>query len=438
MNNITDFQILLGVNAYLLFALAVFWFSAKNLVCRFSGSEPFPQHRVAKTVVAVPLVLGCLAILAGGLFVIGLSHGSRPDDYQVVLFILGCLLPVILLIIWVVGSAWVDALWIALITTLLCYLLFINSALYVRLWADSNVQWAQMWMAENYSTGHGGLVQSDSTARRWYRQAALGGNPDAQYKMAITARRSKEANKWYLMAAEQGHAEAMIQMSRLARSDEERQRWLEYAVDTNHPEAVFMLAKKSMASDLPKARRLLLEAAENGSRRAIIFLIEQYKQGGVLFDQDPTSASQWLSVLESTPVSTIEPTHLTKPSIDVTITQAPTLGDTIKAGDVVTLYKQAKIFLNHPAKDQILHDRAVDYLERAAGDGHGESALELARLLSPDNKSIELNADAIKWYQIAAQNGNLPALKKWPVFINNKKTHQYPCYNNHLSTINIY
>ena len=196
--------LLLVVNAYLLLALVVFGLSANDLVCHLKkGTRCTQRHRRIKSIVAIPLMLSSLALLAFGLFAIGVSHGGKPEGYQVVLFILACLLPVILLIIWIVGSLWLDAFWVALITVMLGYLLLFNPAIYVQYWAESNVQWAQMWMAHNYATGRGGLVQSDSTARRWYQQSALNGNSEAQYKMASLARRSKEAVKWYLLAANQ-------------------------------------------------------------------------------------------------------------------------------------------------------------------------------------------------------------------------------------------
>jgi uncharacterized protein len=413
MNDLTPIQLLLIVNAYLFLGLVVFGLSANALVCRLKkGTHCSQRHRAIKSIVAIPLMLSCLSLLAMGLFAIGMSHGSRPEGYQVVLFILGCLLPVGLLIIWIRGSLWLDALWVALIAGMLSYLLILNPAVYVQYWADSNVQWGQMWVARHYETGQGGLTQSDSTARRWYKQAALNGNSDAQYKMASTARRNKEAVKWYLLAAEQGHVDAMVQLARLGHNDDDRQHWLKRAVDQHHPEAVFMLAKKTMASDLATARKLLLDAAENGSRTAIVFLTTQYLQGDVLFEHDDASAIHWLLVLEKSPVSTTEPAHLTPESIDQTLTQARAMGLKIRTGDSVTLYRRARKFLHHPAKDQILHDRAIDYLSRAANQGHSESALELARLAMKTNQSTQLNTEALKWYQLAAKNDNLHALKK--------------------------
>jgi hypothetical protein len=70
-----------------------------------------------------------------------------------------------------------------------------NPAIYVEYWADDNFQWIQMWTSRHYKTGRGGLYQSDSQARVWYEKAALNGNLEAQYKMAQTKRRRKNARK---------------------------------------------------------------------------------------------------------------------------------------------------------------------------------------------------------------------------------------------------
>jgi TPR repeat protein len=413
VGDLTPILLLIIVNAYLLLAFALFGLSGNDLVCRLQkGTACAQRHHISKSIVATPLILSTLGILAMGLFAIGVSHGSRPENYQVLLFILACLVPVILLIIWAIGSLWLDALWVLLVTSLLAYLFFFNPAIYVQYWADSNSQWGQMWMARHYQVGTGGLRQSESTARRWYLRAAENGNRDAQYLMGSTARHNKDAIKWYRSAAEQGHSGAMVQMARLAPGDEERQLWLTRAVGEHHPEAVFMSAQKAMNSDLPLARRLLQEAAEGGSRTAIIFAINEYRNGGFLYDQDEAAAEKWSIVLDKTPVSTIEPAYLNKPFIERNNTQSRVFAEKIRTGDADTLYRRAMSFLHHPARDEILYQRGLNYLTRAASQGHAESALELAQLAMQQTRSTRANADALKWYELAANSNNQKALIK--------------------------
>ena len=413
MGDLTPIALLIIVNAYLLLAFVLLGLSNNDLICRLKkGTACAKRNRISKSIVATLLILSALGILAVGLFAIGVSHGSRPENYQVLLFILACLVPVILLIIWAIGSLWLDALWALLVTALLAYLLFFNPAIYVQYWADSNSQWGQMWMARHYQVGTGGLRQSESTARRWYLRAAENGNRDAQYIMGSTARHNKDAIKWYRSAAEQGHSDAMVQMARLAPGGEERQDWLIRAVGKHHPEAVFMSAQKAMNSDLPLARRLLLDAAEGGSRTAIIFVINEYRNGGFLYDQDEAAAGKWSIVLDKTPVSTLEPAYLNKPFIERSDTQSRVFAEKIRTGDMDTLHRQAMSFLDHPARDEILYQRGLNYLTRAASQGHAESALELAQLAMQQTHSTQANAEALKWYEVAAKSNNQKALIK--------------------------
>lgn len=412
MGDLSTTSLLLVVNAYVLLALLLFGLSASDLICRLKqGIRCAKRRRVSKFSVALPLMLSCLALLAMGVFAIGMAHGSRPKDYQVVLFILGCLVPFFLLIVWVFGSLWVDGLWVAATTTLFIYLSCINPAIYIQYWADDNWQWAQMWTARHYETGGGGLQQMASSARKWYKRAAVNGNEEAQYKVAQSERRSKNAKKWYLMAAEQGHVGAMVQVARLASNKDERKRWLDRAVSKRHPEALFMKMKDIMNTDLPAARKLLLEAAEKRSRAALVLLINQYQQGGILFDQDSESADHWQTVLQNTPVSDTSPKHLNTITFNQSPKQTQDFGEKISSDEPETLFKQAKIFLNHPGKDQILHDRAIDYLTRAADKGHGEAALELARQAMKKDPAEILNKEALQWFERAAMSDNPYALK---------------------------
>ncbi|MFT5175161.1 MAG: TPR repeat protein [Gammaproteobacteria bacterium] len=403
------------VNAYGLLAVLLFALSASDFVYRAPAvARSARRNRLLKSVIALPLILSSLGALALGLFLLGMSHGSRPENYQAILFIVACLLPVALLVIWSFGSLWVDALWMLIVAALLGYLVFFNPAIYVRYWAKINITSAQMWMARHYETGQGGLAQSKSNARSWYKSAAQNGNRDAQYRMGSTARRSKTTLKWYLLAAQQDHVGAMVQLARSASSDEERQRWLQAALKEKHPEAIFMLAKQSIKTDLPQARRLLLDAAEHGSRSAIAYLLTQYQQGGLLFDADEAAVQHWSAVLKKTPASPLDPAGLSAVTIEQRINSSPTTPTTsgdAGAADAATLYQRAQSFLHHPAKDQVLHDRAINDLTRAAERGHIEAALELARLATTKASPKSLNSEAINWYELAAINNNQKALQ---------------------------
>ena len=92
MSDLTPVQLLMVVNAYLVLALALFALSAADLVCRLqTGTRCAQRHRALKSMITLPLVLSTLGVLAFGLFLVGMAHGSRPADHEVVLFIIGWL-----------------------------------------------------------------------------------------------------------------------------------------------------------------------------------------------------------------------------------------------------------------------------------------------------------------------------------------------------------
>jgi TPR repeat protein len=410
MDDITATQLLLIVNLYVLLGIMIFAMSARALVCRlWKRNWCRKKLRAVKFLIAIVPMLSCLAALAFGIFAMGMAHGSRPENYEVILFVLGCLTPVFLLILWIIGFLLVDAIWVVGLMSVLFYFSFINPVLYLRYWADANYSRAQIQIAEYYEKGRGGVELSEPMARIWYKKAALNGSAKAQYRMAGTERRSKNAKKYYLMAAEQGHVGAMIQLIRLTGDRDERQYWLNKAMGNNHPEALFMSAEDAMKVDLARARDQMVEAAEKGSRSAIMFLVSEYRTGGVLFDMNSSEADRWIEVLAKTPPAETDPAYLTTVWVNQQVEQLDEKQSA--ARDPVTMFRLANSFLGHPAKDDILHKRALDYLKAAATAGHGDAALQLAKLMMQDIDDAELAPEALRWYEIAAGHGNIRALK---------------------------
>jgi len=419
MDNITATQLLLIVNFYVLLGIMIFVMSARALVCRLWKSNWCKKKlRAVKFLIAIVPMLSCLAALAFGIFAIGMAHGARPENYQVILFILGCLTPVFLLILWIIGFLLVDVIWVVGLMSVLFYFSLINPALYLRYWADASYSWAQIQMAGYYEKGKGGVELSESRARFWYKKAALNGSAEAQYRMAGTERRSKNARKYYLMAAEQGHVDAMIHLIRLTGDRDERQYWLNKAMGHNHPEVLFMSAEDAMKVDLARAREQMVEAAEKGSRSAIMFLVSEYRTGGFLFEMNSSEADKWVEVLAKTPPAKTDPAYLTTIWVNQQVEQLDE--KTSVARDPVIMFRQANSFLHHPAKDDILHKRALDYLKAAAMSGHGDAALQLAKLMMQDINDAELTPDALGWYEIAAGHGNIRALKDLTLYYKRK------------------
>lgn len=421
MNELSTSQLLLLVNSYALIALLVFGVSARELFCQLiQGDRCKKKLRFIKFLIAIVPMLSCLALLMFGLFAIGMSHGSRPKDYQVILFVLGCLIPFALFIIWIIGFWLIDVVWVVTTMSLLFYFSFVNPALYVRYWADDNYQWAQLWIGDHYQEGSGGLHQSQSTARVWYKKAALNGSAKAQYKMARSERRSKNAIKYYLMAAKQGHVDAMIHLIRLTRDNHERQHWLDKAMANGHPEALFLSAEDAMKKDLPRARELMVTAAEKGSRSAILFLVSEYRSGGLLFDKDASLSDKWGVVLSNAPPAETDPQYLNEIFVTQQVVQSNDPGNTAEDEVALDLFRQANSFLRHPAIDDILHKRALEYLENAAAAGHSDAALQLGQIIMKDNKASILTSKALYWYEMAAKNGNVTALKELTLYFKKK------------------
>lgn len=422
MNELSTSQLLIIVNLYAVLGLLVLGISTRQLFYRLRRGQRFNQQlRVIKFLIAIVPMLSCLALLAFGIFAMGMSHGSGPKDYQVILFILGCLSPIVLFILWIVGFYLVDLVWIVSMISLFFYFSFINPALYVRFWAEDNYQWAQLWLGEHYEEGSGGLDRVTSTARVWYKKAALNGSAQAQYKLAKTERNRKNAKKYYLMAAEQGHVDAIIQLIRLSGDEDKRQYWLDKAMANRHPEALFFAAEDAMQKDLPRARELMVQAAEKGSRSAIIFLVSEYQTGGFLFDQDTSLAGKWSSVLANTPPAETKSLHHTEIHINSQLENSHEKGSTAEDDVAEKLFRQANLFLRHPAKDDILHKRALAYLEKAADAEHGDAALQLAQIVIKDKEASEITTKALHWYKIAASKGNVRALKDLTLYFKKKQ-----------------
>ncbi len=228
-------------------------------------------------------------------------------------------------------------------------------------WAEDNYQWAQLWMGNHYEEGSGGLDQVKSTGRAWYKKAALNGSAKAQYKMAQTERHSKNAKKYYLMAAEQGHVDAMIQLIRLSRDEHERQHWLAKAM-----------------------------------------------------------ANNWGLVLTNAPLAETDHPHLTEIHINQQLEEPKEKGITAEGHVPISLFRQANSFLRHPAKDDILHKRALKYLEKVADAGYGDAALQLAQIVRKEDKASELTVEALHWYEMAASEGNIRALKELTLYFMEK------------------
>ena len=91
-----------------------------------------------------------------------------------------------------------------------------------------------------------------------------------------------------------------------------------------------------------------------------------------------------------------------------------------RIGETRFLYEKAERFLNHPAKDDVLHTRAIEYLRKSAEAGYGDAALLLAQNYMGDSRETHIPAEPLHWYKVAAMAGNTIALQKLIIYYKEK------------------
>jgi len=148
--------------------------------------------------------------------------------------------------------------------------------------AEQGDQFAQNELGEMYASGVG-VLKDDKQAVNWYRKAAEQGDSEAQYNLGIAyllgkggvTQDYKQAFNWFKKAAEQGDSAAQYGLGLLY--------YLGDGVEQSYKEAfsLFQLSKnlrskgqlavmyaegKGISKDLSKAKELLQEIFNNGSK----------------------------------------------------------------------------------------------------------------------------------------------------------------------------
>lgn len=412
VSDLTNLHYILIFLAYLVALMGVLWISVSDLACHFRGAtDCFKRRRVVKVVLSLALVLTVLAMLALALFVTGMSHGSRPDGATILLVIAGAFVLMILLVLWGIGSMLTSMLFAAVLGGYSLYILILQPNQPVHLLAAYEVAWAQKWLADAYRTGSGGLSQSESSALRWERRAAENGDADTQYSLGMRIRPGQQQRRWLAQAAEQGHAGAMAQMARLAVSPEERNRWLRLALEQDHPQALYLQGKLLMQTDLPKARSLILRAAEGNVPEAIELLVTEYSNGGVLFDDDPDEAVAWRARLRQVlgHSDTVAPGAL--PDVELLVRRTDAKNTNPSPRDPEQLFRRSNSIRDTKGADELALERADRYLREAARAGHPEAAYTLAIQAAGGVRSRELPQESLQWLERAAELGSINAMR---------------------------
>jgi len=157
---------------------------------------------------------------------------------------------------------------------------------------------ARMALAEAYETGQG-TKESAADAAKWYREAALTGNLDAQFRLAKLVRKGAPGLKidktaalaLLLGAAKKGHAPSenlygmMVQNGDGAAKDEKAAfEWYGKAADQGLAEAqnnlgVMLLLGKGTTRNLDEAFKMFSKAASNKDTFAMNNLGGMYEKG---------------------------------------------------------------------------------------------------------------------------------------------------------------
>jgi uncharacterized protein len=327
----------------------------------------------------------------------------------------------VLLVYWLRGRAWADAAMVLMIAVA-----FTVVALKYTVWlceplGHSGFAAAQICAGRLYAEGRGGALRDPRVATGWYRQAAEGGNAEAQYIVGTTIPVRKQREHWLRQAAAQGHGPAAYALYVHLGQRNEDMKWLQLAVDQDHPDAQYRLAIRLMSGsgvvrDLPRARTLLQTAASAGSTGAMRELAIAYANDGVLFDHSDKLSRQWEARARAAPQpdrrAPADERHFAA-------TFASSL-ERIRAryadannGDPAAQQAIARDILARADGDPALVAKAYGWLERAAASGTTDAQFAVAQYnLGLPEPTAEQQERGRKWLIAAADAGHRTALRR--------------------------
>jgi TPR repeat protein len=172
---------------------------------------------------------------------------------------------------------------------------------------------AQFALAAAYEEGLAGETQDYAAALEWYRRAAEQGHERAQYRLGLlladgkgSAPNPTEAARWFREAANQGHSDAQLQLGILydtgegvAQDQAEAARLYRLAAEDGLTDAMYNLglmyaAGQGVPRDEAEASRWFRLAAEDDDADAMFQLGVSYADGLGL-EQNMVQAYLWLN-----------------------------------------------------------------------------------------------------------------------------------------------
>lgn len=234
-----------------------------------------------------------------------------------------------------------------------------------------------------------------SVALDWYRRASDLGDAEAALhmgRMRADAKsplyQPKEALAAFETAARRGSVEAALVIAEdpanggtLGISPEQAELWLTRAIETKSPRALVMGAEIRAQDKPDEARQLLNEALKVASNDpGVLVSLGRFLRNGDLIDRDLPRAIEFFDRAARTESTT-------------------------------AFYEYARTVLSYP--DPLtapLQKIAIERLQGAAERGHVKAAVSLGDALMHGNGAAPAPAEALRWYQKAADGGATVAL----------------------------
>ena len=284
-----------------------------------------------------------------------------------------------------------------------------------------------------HDSGSDGYKKDELEAFKWYLRAAEAGMPRAmgevaeRYREGIGVRRDWDASLvWADKGAEKGDAQSLYLASILPFQD----------VDVDSKSEERMLVQNSA-----KKVARLTQAAEGGSVDAMIRLGEMLREG------------VWYTIEGKRKAATVADTESAKRWLETASDKGSAIatlglarwyqkgGDGLKADELLAAKYWDRVEstatpdgmyvigreLHHPAlpfekdppklwRDQVLTkqqacSKSRQWLERAAGQGHAEAALDLGSLLSSTQCGFKSEVEAFKYFHQSAEAGLIDGQK---------------------------
>ncbi|MCO6498607.1 MAG: sel1 repeat family protein [Chitinophagaceae bacterium] len=270
-------------------------------------------------------------------------------------------------------------------------------------------------------------VTVQTEAFYWYKKAAEAGNPGAMFRIAgIYANErdflkyEKDAFVWYKKAADAGHGEAArITAENYLRgngTEKDINRAIEYyekGFNGGDSRSSFILGAlylegKEIKQDFSKATYWLEKSEEKGEPDAFFALGYMYENGmGKAKDIDKAlelykeAADNGSAKGEDAYARLAK--ELKKPNQNVAVTQQP-IADEISGEQQ---YFEGLKFL-----EENKTQKAIELFESSAAKGYVESMVELGSLYDLGMNGLREDKEkAIKWYRMAAQNGDVSSMR---------------------------